>query len=235
MSNLIKAEWFRYMKTSRTTTIMLVLLALFMTLFIVNTDDVTASPLTMSALSNGGTAGIICVLTIISLSIASGYTNRTQLYEVMAGNPPSRIILSRTVVYVPFITAVYLVPTLIIYLIADNSTEMIQALIIFSVIYLRTVLTSVFLTPLLKESSFAVLFLNIIFLMPRGLFDSAQAYSDSIFGLTGLGQLSLIAEGITSEFTAKVMISSVVSCIICYLVGYFTLKKKIDLEPHPLS
>lgn len=235
MNNLIKAEWFRYMKTSKTTTVMLVFLALILTLFTVNADDGTFAPLSSVILSNRGTMGIFCVLSIIILSITNGYINRTQIYEVMAGNPPSRIILSRVAVYVPFITAVYLIPTLIIYLLFNHSAEMIQTLILFSVLYFRAMLTSIFLSPLLKESSFAPAFLNIMFLIPKGLFDTAQAYSDSIFGFTGFGQLSLLSEGITLEFTAKILITSVISCIICYFIGYFTLKKKFDLEPHPLA
>lgn len=235
MNNLIKAEWFRYMKTSKITTILLVVLALFLTLFTVTTEDGTHTPLSSAALSKGGIAGILCVLSIVVLSITSGYTNRTQLYEVMAGYSPSCIIFSRVAVYVPFITAVYLMPTLIIYLLCNHSTEMIQTLVLFTVIYLRVVLTGIFLTPLLKESSFASIFLNIMFIMPRGIFNTAQAYSDSIFGFTGFGQLTLLSNGITAEFSMKIIITSIVSCIICYFIGYLTLKKKVDLEPHPLA
>ena len=234
MNNLIKSEWFRFWKTSKGMAIISVIISLVITLFFGNTNDGFISPISAFALSSGGMIGIFLITGVIAKSITNGYNNRTQLYEIMNGNTPASIILSRTAVYLSFFTVVYLVPAVIIYLFYDHSTELIKILALFVILYLRSVLTCIFLSPLLKESSFATIFIGVIFIMPVGVFDTPQAYSDSVFGLTGFGQLSLLANGITPEFTAKVIITSIISCIVCYLIGYFTLKKKYDLEPHPL-
>lgn len=64
---------------------------------------------------------------------------------------------------------------------------------------------------------------------------SLEGFSHSVFSFTCFGQCGLLGGGVTYSFLAKVIISSVIACVVYYLIGYLTLKKKIDLEPHPLK
>lgn len=62
-----------------------------------------------------------------------------------------------------------------------------------------------------------------------------EALARSPLSLLCFGQCTLLVRDITESFVIKVIASAVVSCVIYYLIGYFTLKKKIELEPHSIS
>ena len=182
-------------------------------------------------------AGSIFAIALISftptLAISFGYTQRIQIYEIMAGFRPYQIMLGKALVYLP-VTLIYLVSVLAVYLISDSSSEMIRILVLFCLLCIRFTLCVIFLSPLLKESTFAPLF-SVMVLMIVEIYDSMEEFSHSVFSFTCFGQCALLGGEITDSFMAKVIISSVIACVIYYLIGYLTLKKKIDLEPHPLK
>ena len=62
-----------------------------------------------------------------------------------------------------------------------------------------------------------------------------EALAHSPLSLLCFGQCTLLIRDITEGFVIKVIASAVVSCVIYYLIGYFTLKKKFDLEPHKFT
>ena len=185
-------------------------------------------------------AGSIYAIALISftptLAISFGYTQRIQIYEIMAGFRPYQIMLGKALVYLP-VTLIYLVFVLAVYLISDSSSEMIRILILFCLLCIRFTLCVIFLSPLLKESAFAPLFSVMVLMIMQvysKIYGSVEEFSHSVFSFTCFGQCALLGGEITDSFMAKVIISSVIACVVYYLIGYLTLKKKIDLEPHPL-
>lgn len=186
-------------------------------------------------------AGSIFAIALISftptLAISFGYTQRIQIYEIMAGFRPYQIMLGKALVYLP-VTLIYLVSVLAVYLISDSNSEMIRILTLFCLLCIRFTLCVIFLSPLLKESTFAPLFSVMVLMIMQiysEIYGSVEKFSHSVFSFTCFGQCALLGGEITDSFMAKVIMSSVIASVIYYLIGYLTLKKKIDLEPHPLK
>jgi hypothetical protein len=91
----------------------------------------------------------------------------------------------------------------------------------------------VFLSPLTKKSALAPLGSIMLLLV----FDQSDLYAvaHSPLALLCCGQCVSLGTEITNAFITKVIVSAVVSCVIYYLIGYLTLKKKIALELHQLT
>ncbi len=195
------------------------------------------SGLSLQTLAGGSFIPIVLMGFIPTLVIGFSYTQRIQMYEIMAGFRPHQIMLGKAAVYLP-ITVAYLAVVTAVYLIADSSTDMIRLLILFWMLCLRFTLCVIFLSPLLKEQIFMPMF-SITVLMAMPIYveidGSLEGFSHSVFSFTCFGQCGLLGGGVTYSFMAKVIISSVIACVVYYLIGYLTLKKKIDLEPHPLK
>ena len=118
-------------------------------------------------------------------------------------------------------------------LVFDSSTETVQRLLLLSVICIRAVLCIVFLSPLLKESVVAPTF-SAMLLMIYGS-SELQEVARTPVSFLAFGQSVLLKLPVTEGYVVKVIASAVIACVIYYLIGYYTLKKKIDLEPHKLA
>lgn len=176
------------------------------------------------------TAMLIVLLGVI-LVISFGYLQRIQLYEIMGGKKPHQIMLGRMCVFLP-ITLVYLAilaPFCLIWL-----PGMEKVLFLFGVICIRMTLVTIFLSPLLKESTFVLLFSSFIPMAAYQLYGTPKEFSRSVFSWMGFGQCKLLCEEITDAFMGKVICSCVIVCVICYIIGHITLKKRFDLEPHQI-
>ncbi|MBR6626836.1 MAG: hypothetical protein IKL04_02505 [Lachnospiraceae bacterium] len=177
----------------------------------------------------GFTATLI-VLIGVTFVISFGYMQRIQMYEIMAGKKPHQIILGRMCAFLP-ITLVFLVILTPFYWIWLPGME--HTLFLFWVICIRMTLVTIFLSPILKEATFGVPLSSIIIMFSYGSYGT-ESYSHSAFSWLGFGQCILLGEEITDTFIIKVICSGVIACVICYIIGHITLKKKIDLEPHQL-
>ncbi len=178
-----------------------------------------------------GTITMIIVLLIVSYRIMFDYIQRIQMYEIMAGKKPHQIILGRMLVFLS-ITLVFLAIFTPVYLMwLPNMKKM---LLIFWVICIRMTLVTIFLSPLLKEVTFVVLFSSFISMGAYQYYGTPEAFSHSVFSWMGFGQCKLLCGEITDAFMGKVICSGVIVCAICYIIGYITLKKKFDLEPHQI-
>lgn len=238
MNNLIKSEWFMFKKKGRVTAAFCLMVGYAAVFFggLIDNGHVSKS-FTSQSLGNGSTMAIMIVTMIASAAIAGGYLSRIQIYEIMSGFSPNQILLGRAAFYVPLLIMLYLVPVFAVMLIIDSSTEMLLTLILFGILFIRFLLCTVFLSVLFKEGAWITSLTALIILIKPAyekLTASAAAFDNSVFGLTAVGQCAMLAEPITSEFIVKVVVSSMVSCVICYLIGHFTLKKKYDLEPHTI-
>ncbi len=183
------------------------------------------------AFSQPGFMAMFIVLFIPVIVLCYSYSERIQMYEIMAGFRPHKIIFGKLIALMP-VLLLYLAAAIIISMMNDSSPQTVTRLILYCILCIRGMLCVVFLSPLLKLGSFAPLF-SVMLLMTNG--SDMEALSHSSLSFLCFGQCALLVRDITDSFMIKVIVSAVVSCVIYYLIGYFTLKKKIDLEPHQLT
>ena len=180
--------------------------------------------------SQHGFAAMFLTLLMPGMLITYCYTKRIQMYEIMAGFRPHQIILGKTIVILPPVLA-FLAAASVVSLITDSSPQMVERLLLYSILCVRAVLCIVFLSPLLKYCSiFPVMSVTLMSLPEAG-----DENLDPIVSYIAFGQCMMLGGEITEGFVIKVIVSAVVSCVIYYLIGYLTLKKKIALELHQLT
>lgn len=180
---------------------------------------------------------VALIAMLLFTSVAAGilmycYVERIQMYEIMAGCTPHQIILGRTAICLP-ITIVYLSGITVMCLCFDSSPDMVRRLLLFWFIGIRSVLGVVFLSPLTKISTFAPIGSFMLLLICSQ--SDIHAVAQSPLALLCCGQCVSLGTEITADFSMKIIVSAVIACVIYYLIGYFTLKKKIDLETHKLT
>ena len=225
MNNIIKSQLFiMRQKVVSLTAIFIAAVVVMLTGFLLN-------PNPGDAFSQPGFMAMFIVLFIPVMVITYCYSERIQMYEILAGFRPHQIILGKTLVILPFAIA-FLVAAAIVSLISDNSPQTVERLLLYCVLCVRATLCIIFLSPLFKMGSFAPVF-SVMLLM----FNSSdiEVMSRSPLSLLCFGQCTLLVRDITEGFVIKVIASAVVSCVIYYLIGYFTLKKKFDLELHKFT
>lgn len=172
--------------------------------------------------------GISCLTAAILTAI---YNERIQMYEIMSGYKPARIIFGRAAVCLSM-ALIFLTLTSVMCLIKSRSADMLERLILFWVMVIRSVLTVVFLSPLLKESSFGALLPMLLIMLCSSDLDAVARSPLSFFCYP---QCFLLQGEITESFVIKVLASAVIVCGASYAVGFMTLKKKFDLEPKQIS
>lgn len=225
MNNIIKSQVF-IMKQK-----IVSLTAVFIAAVVVIVSGFLLNPNPREAFSQPGFMAMFIILFIPVIVLCYSYSERIQMYEIMAGFRPHRIILGKTLVILPSVLA-FLAAAAIVSLISDNSPQTVERLILYCILCVRGMLCIVFLSPLLKIGTFAPLF-SVMLLTING--SDMEALARSPLSLLCFGQCTLLVRDITEGFVIKVIASAVVSCVIYYLIGYFTLKKKFDLEPHKFT
>lgn len=181
--------------------------------------------------SQTGVMSMFIFLSVPVIVICYSYSERIQIYEVMAGFRPHKIILGKLIALMP-VLLLYLAAAIIISMMNDSSPQNVTWLILYCILCVRGMLCVVFLSPLLKLGSFAPLF-SVMLLTING--SDMEALSHSPLSFLCFGQCTLLVSDITDGFVIKVIVSAFVACAIYYLIGYFTLKKKIGIEPHQIS
>ncbi|SFD24831.1 hypothetical protein [Ruminococcus albus] len=225
MNNIIKTQMF-IMKQK-----IVSLTAVFIAAVVVIVSGFLLNPNPAETLTQPGFMAMFIVLFIPIMVISYSYSERIQMYEIMAGFRPHQIILGKTLVILPPLLA-FLAASAIVSLINDSSQQTLERLLLYCILCVRATLCIVFLSPVLKIGTFAPVF-SVMLLMVNG--SDTEALAHSPLSLLCFGQCTLLIRDITDGFVIKVIISAIVSCTIYYLIGYFTLKKKIELEPHPIS
>lgn len=225
MNNIIRSQMFimKHKAVSLTAAFVSALLAMSCG-FLLNHNSA-------EAFSQPGLMALFIVLFIPVIVLCYSYSERIQMYEIMAGFRPHKIILGKVITLMP-VLLLYLAVTIIISMMNDSSPQTVTRLIIYCILCIRGMLCIVFLSPLFKLGSFAPLF-SVMLLTING--SDMEALSHSPLSFFCFGQCALLVRDITDSFMIKVIVSAVVSCAIYYLIGYFTLKKKIALEPHQLT
>lgn len=225
MNNIIKSQVFiMKQKIVSLTAVFIAAVVAIVTGFLLN-------PNPGEAFSQPGFMAVFIFLFIPVIVLCYSYSERIQMYEIMAGFRPHQIILGKTLVILPPLLA-FLAAAAIVSLINDSSPQTVERLLLYCILCVRATLCIVFLSPLLKIGTFSPVF-SVMLLMVNG--SDTEALAHSPLSLLCFGQCTLLIRDITDGFVIKVIISAIVSCTIYYLIGYFTLKKKIELEPHPIS
>ena len=225
MNNIIKSQVFiMKQKIVSLTAVFIAAVVAIVTGFLLN-------PNPGEAFSQPGFMAMFIFLFIPVIVLCYSYSERIQMYEIMAGFRPHQIILGKTLVILPPLLA-FLAAAAIVSLINDSSPQTVERLLLYCILCVRATLCIVFLSPLLKIGTFSPVF-SVMLLMVNG--SDTEALAHSPLSLLCFGQCTLLIRDITDGFVIKVIISAIVSCTIYYLIGYFTLKKKIELEPHPIS
>ena len=159
--------------------------------------------------------------------ISFSYYEHIQMYEIMSGISIHKLMLGKAVVYLSF-TTLFLVVMSVMCLIFDRSGEMRYRLLVLWIICLRATLCIVFLSPLLKEGTFAPIFTA---MLPIAFDDDTEALLHSPVSYLAFGQCRLLGQTAHDEPLIKVAATAVAACVIYYFIGYLTLKKKFQLEP----
>ena len=225
MNNIMRSQMF-IMKQK-----IVSLTAIFIAAVVVMLTGFLLNPNPGEAFSQPGFMAMFIVLFIPVMVISYSYSERIQMYEIMAGFRPHQIILGKTLVILPPLLA-FLAASAIVSLINDSSQQTLERLLLYCILCVRATLCIVFLSPVLKIGTFAPVF-SVMLLMVNG--SDTEALAHSPLSLLCFGQCTLLIRDITEGFVIKVIASAVVSCVIYYLIGYFTLKKKFDLEPHKFT
>lgn len=225
MNNIMRSQMF-IMKQK-----IVSLTAVFIAAVVVIVTGFLLNPNLAEAFSQPGFMAMFIFLFIPVIVLCYSYSERIQMYEIIAGFRPHQIILGKTLVILPSIFA-FLAAAAIVSLINDRSPQTVERLMIYCILCVRATLCIVFLSPLLKIGTFAPVF-SVMLLMLNG--SDMEAVARSPLSLLCFGQCTLLVRDITDGFIIKVIVSAVVSCAIYYLIGYFTLQKKIDLEPHKFT
>ena len=221
MNNIIRSQLLLCKKRAWIIAGCMLIPMLFLFLFL-STNETTAE-----GIADGSMISLIFTAMLPAMLITYCYAERIQMYEIMAGYRPHKIILGRVVVFLPF-TIISLIGFTVMSLIFDSSTETVVMLVLFGVLTFRTALGIIFLSPLFKESAFAPI-VSVMLLM---VYSSAEELAHSPVSFLAFGQSVLLNLPVTVGYIIKVITSAVVSCVVYYLIGYFTLKMKIDLQPH---
>ena len=225
MNNIMRSQMFiMKQKIVSLTAVFIAAVVAIVTGFLLN-------PNLAEVFSQPGFMAMFIFLFIPVIVLCYSYSERIQMYEIMAGFRPHQIILGKTLVILPSIFA-FLAAAAIVSLINDRSLQTVERLLIYCILCIRATLCIVFLSPLLKIGTFAPVF-SVMLLMLNG--SDMEAVARSPLSLLCFGQCTLLVRDITDGFMIKVIVSAVVSCAIYYLIGYFTLQKKIDLEPHKFT
>ena len=230
MGDLIRAETFRFRKNIRG--FLLVCFFALATTFMFGNDEGYA--LDRECVGMTGLMGSMLAGMAMLITVCDAYTQRVQYYEIMAGFRPSRIILSRVAVYLPAGIAAYFIPYAVMHIIHDGSIEMTKALFFMFILFVRIALETFFLSPLFKNWTTLMPFVYILPAMFRPMieeaFGSPEMFDRSVLGLSSAGQMMQLGGEITTALVAKIIISSVLFCIFCYIIGYLILKRKFSLE-----
>ena len=225
MNNIIRSQIF--IMKHKVVSLIVALLSAILTIF----SGFGLSSNSAEAFSQPGFMAMFIFLFIPVIVLCYSYSERIQMYEIMAGFKPHQIIFGKVIIFIPFLL-IYLAAITVISMMNDSSPQAVIRLVLYCILCIRGMLCIVFLSPLFKIGSFAPLF-SMMLLMVNG--SDMEALSHSPLSFLCFGQCTLLVRDITDSFVIKVIVSAVVSCAIYYFIGYITLKKKIDLEPNMLT
>ena len=169
------------------------------------------------------------------------HKNRTALYTTVSGYSPLETLFAHAILYSSILIIIYVIPQALIFaLVSKIDVLYVLLFVIFSI---RITLITVFLSPLLKRKT--VVFIVILFIIEyffvniilvkfetdtNGFINStpySTSFASYIFTAT---QTFALSNPLPDALLAKIIVSSFVTCILAFVIGYLVMKHKYNLE-----
>ncbi len=244
MNRLIKAEWFRARKSSGLLKWLFIVILIIIAVTFLDAsfiDDNSASSFFMQFVLNTSVFIPFFFSVLAAAFVGIPYNNKTGLYEVMAGNKISSIILSKLVVVAPVITfAFFAIFTVVIGIFCGigGQGELGQLplrLLLLAVVTIHVTITGVLMTTATRSPVGIVLaFLRF------AVFDSAislwvnilmqnrtsEEINKAINWFVTSHVMALGAETIPTYLIVEIIVSTIIEGVVWYVISYIGFKKK---------
>ena len=244
MSKLVKAEWYRFTHSGIMFKAFVFLTFFSFLIHYVNDPKFLEHTLCENMISYTGVIGLVLCMffgTVIAATLGILYYNRTGNYEIMDGNTPSQIIISKLIVYISSSMVAVFLPMGIISVIVGVKNGIGEGLnlpIFYSMIFIKVlhivsiaVLSALLVKSLLGAAIPYIRFL-IFELMGFEMLIMAFPFNETIReiaqcfpGYQVNYSLNLLT-GDCGELVLKFIISFVVEIPLLYIITYVGYKKK---------
>ena len=240
MINLIKAEWFKFRKTKLRFNVIFSVVCLCLILLQHKADEIAGID-EFPFFSSWITHGVFLSAGVLLTSLSMNHKNRTALYTTVSGYSPLETLFAHAILYSSILIIIYVIPQALIFaLVSKIDVLYVLLFVIFSI---RITLITVFLSPLLKRKT--VVFIVILFIIEyffvniilvkfetdtNGFINStpySTSFASYIFTAT---QTFALSNPLPDALLAKIIVSSFVTCILAFVIGYLVMKHKYNLE-----
>ncbi len=245
MNRLMKAEWYRARKSSGIMKWLFIISIFLLAITFMEYDsakNITASSYLLLFEENVAPLILLFMTVIAALFAGMPFNNKTALYEVMAGNKPSKIILSKLLVVVPLVSIVFtglvVIVTGVLQL-ANGTGELKQMPLRLLILFVAVVHIST-ISVLAVTAVRSILGIGIAFLR-FAVFDSAliiliQVLIEDSYDIetvrkvclwfTGSQITSLGMETIPSYFIVAAIAGFVIEAVIWYVISYIGYRRR---------
>lgn len=244
MNRLIKAEWYRARKSSGLIKWLFVVILIILAVTLLDAsfiDDNSATSFFMEFVLNTSPFISLFFSVLAATFVGIPYNNKTGLYEVMAGNKISSIILSKLVVVAPVITfaftAIFAAVIGVFYGMGGQGAlgQLPLRIILLVVITFHVTTTGVLMTTATRSPVGIVLaFLRF------AVFDSAisiwvnmlmqdhtsEQIDKAINWFVTSHIMKLGVETIPTYLIVEIIASTIIECTVWYVISYIGFKKK---------
>jgi len=232
MTNMIKAELYR-LKHSNNMFNKMIASSIFCVLFIIIFSSIERSD-GLETISNCFCISVTIIDAIIGLTIGMHYSNKTYYYEILCGNSPHPIIMSKFVVYSLFVILTFCLPVYIILWVTGIVKDTDPFFLLLTLIAVRFTIFTVGFTMLFKsEKCFLIVFLRIIAESVIEIFTEVfknTGVLKSVLNYLPIAQMQGFEKNISGKSISIVFISFAVEIMVWYMFVYRSYKKKYFLS-----
>lgn len=247
MSNIMKAEWFRLRHSGNC---LLLLLFLGMCAVVLQYSGSDGFEVTAEMFFVHSSMGMTIAVGGVTALIAGTFNNRLANYEIMKGTPPEIMILSKTLMSLMIVTAVYFLPNVLLLLIFDRGSITLPMMLLTFICTAKLTVTAIGIDIILKDATGTVIFvfglafqsaplvllqniLNIDAVKLTPYLTSTQLIIIGNMKVIDLDELSMPLD--TSNIEIKVIASFIVLTAVITAIAYRSLKNKWEIGLTALS
>ena len=155
MNNLMKAEWFRLRHSGNC---LLILLFLGMCAIMLQYSGNRGLEITAEMFFVHSSMGMAIAVGGITALIAGTFNNRLVNYEIMQGTPPEIMVLSKMLMSLMLVTAVYFLPTALLLVIFDRGSITLPMMLLTFICTAKLTVTAIGIDIILKDATGTVIF-----------------------------------------------------------------------------
>lgn len=156
MNNLMKAEWFRLRHSGNC---LLILLFLGMCAVMLQYSGSDGLEITAEMFFVHSSMGMAIAVGGITALIAGTFNNRLVNYEIMQGTPPEIMVLSKMLMSLMLVTAVYFLPTALLLVIFDRGSITLPMMLLTFICTAKLTVTAMGINIILKDATGTVIFI----------------------------------------------------------------------------